>query len=179
MEKKKKINIPTWAKQVICIFVAIIASGLLLKLPVFFFQDDKGIMYVRSFSMTPKIFYVMQTEIATGIEEVSATMSVAGLYYCAWAMLLTSLACLLCIYNNRWRMILCVAAAFFAGAYYLLMIYYAIEMTGNHYSTLYPNFVALLPAVVLHMMLLVRRNLAQSIMAENEDEEQEDESVES
>ena len=173
MEKKKKINIPTWAKQVICIFVAIIASGLLLKLPVFFFQDDKGIMYVRSFSMTPKIFYVMQTEIATGIEEVS------GLYYCAWAMLLTSLACLLCIYNNRWRMILCVAAAFFAGAYYLLMIYYAIEMTGNHYSTLYPNFVALLPAVVLHMMLLVRRNLAQSIMAENEDEEQEDESVES
>jgi len=154
--------------------LAIIASGLLLKHPVLSFQEDKGIIYTRSFSMDAKVFYVIQTKLDTGAEEVTATMSVAGLYYTAWAMIITCIACLVCVLNPKWRMLLSVLAATIAGVYYILMIYYAIAITDNHYTTLYPNFYALLPAIALQCMLLVRRDVAREIAAENENEENEE-----
>ena len=152
--------------------IAVIASWLLLSHPVFSFQDDKGIIYTRSFSMDTKLFYVTQTKLETGAEEVTATMSVAGLYYTAWVMFILCATSLLCFFNARWRMTLNVIAAICAGVYYILMIYYAIAMTDNHYTTLYPNLYALLPAIVLQFMLLVRRSTAREIVAENENEEE-------
>ena len=154
---------------------AILASALLLNRSVFSFQEDKGIIYVRSFSMDQNTFYVTQTNLRTGAEEVTAMMSVAGLHYCTMAMLSVSIACLLCFFSNRWRMVLCMIVIVLAGAYYLLLIYYAIEITGEHYTTMYPNLWAILPAIVLQMMILVRQNVARTIMAENEDEEQAEE----
>ena len=154
--------------------LAIAASVVLLVRPVFSFQEDKGIKYVRSFSMTQKTFYVTQTDLKNGASEVTARMSIKGLYYCAWVLVICCAACMLTMFNDRRRMGWCVIAAFVAGAYYVLMVYYAMRMSGDHYATLYPNFYALLPALVMQFMLLVRRSVARTIMEANEDEEQEE-----
>jgi peptidoglycan/LPS O-acetylase OafA/YrhL len=159
-----------WAYMI----VAIIATIILLHVPVFSFRDDKGIFYIRSFSMDQTTFYVTQTEIKTGAEEVTATMSVAGLYYCAKAILYLCIITLLCFFNKKWRMTLCVVTAVLAGAYYIVMVYYAMKMTDTHYTTLSPTIYAVLPAIVLQLMLLVRRNVASAIMAHNENEETEE-----
>ena len=151
--------------------IAIVTAALMPTRPVFNFQDDKGIIYVRSFSMDQHTFYVTQTELATGASEVTSTMSVAGLYYCARVLLYLCIACLLCFFSDRWRMWLCIISIVCAGAYYILMMYYAMEITDNFYTTLYPNFMALLPAVVLQMMVLVRQSIARTLMERNENEE--------
>ena len=152
--------------------IAIAASALLMLRPVLSFQEDKGIKYVRSFSMDPKTFYVTQTELGTGAEQVTATMSVKGLYYCNWAMLCGCILCFLCFWNDTWRILLAIITAFIAGAYYVFMVYYALRMADNHYATLYPNLMALLPAVVLQMMVFLRQNIIKTIVAESDEEEE-------
>ena len=154
--------------------IAIIASALLISQTVFSFKEDKGIIYIRSFSMDQTTFYVTQTELATGAEEITATMSVAGLYYCARTLMAVCLLCFLCFFSNRWRMILAVLGAILAGVYYVLMIYYAVKITDFHYTTLYPNFWAVLPAIVLQMMVLTWQNVARYVMTLNENEEKEE-----
>jgi len=139
--------------------VAIIASVVLLQRPVFNFQDDKGIMYVRSFSMTEKTFVVTQTELATGIPHVTAVMSTKGLRICNYFMIAGCVLCWLCFFEDRWRVFIALVTALLAGVYYILMIYYAMRMSSDHYATLYPNFMAILPAIVLQMMVFVRRNV--------------------
>ena len=52
--------------------LAIIASMVLFTRPVFNFQDDKGIKYIRSFSIEDNCFYVTQTEMETGISQITA-----------------------------------------------------------------------------------------------------------
>jgi hypothetical protein len=168
--KEKNAMYRRWLYMVL----AIITSVVLLHRPVFSFNEDKGIIYVRSFSMTQKTFIVTQTALANGAAEVTAIMSVKGLYYCAWALIISCVACLLSIFSDRRRMGWCVLAVFIAGAYYILMIYYAMRMSGDHYATLYPNFYALLPALVMQFMLLVRRSLAKTLMANNDNEEMEE-----
>ena len=159
-----------WAYMV----VAILASAFLLTKPVFSFQDDKGIIYVRSFSMDQKMFYVTQTELKTGVEEVTATMSVAGLYYCNKVMLWSCILCLLCFFNNRWRMILCLFSIALAGLYYVLIIYYATRISDLHFATLSPTLMAVLPAIVMQCMILIRANVARAVLMENENEEKEE-----
>ena len=151
--------------------LAIIVSALMFKGSVFSFQEDKGIIYIRSFTMDEQVFSVIQTDLHTNVGEVTATMSVSGLYYCNWALLITCIACFLCFFSKRWRMILCIIAVVLAGAYYILMIYYAMQITENHFATLTPNFWAVLPAIVLQLMLIVRRNVSHAQMEENENEE--------
>ena len=158
----------------IYMIIAIIASAILPSQKMFSFQDDKGIIYVRSFSMDEKVFYVTQTELATGAEEVTETMSIAGLYYCAKAMLVLCVLCFFCFFSKRGRMVLAVLAAILAGAYYILMIYYAVRITDEHFTTLYPTIMAVLPAIVLQLMLLVRRNVAHAAMLENINEEKDE-----
>ena len=144
--------------------VAIIASLLLFQRPVFNFQDDKGIIYVRSFSMDQKTFYVTQTDIKTGQQEITETMSVALLYYCNQAMLWGCILCLLCFFSDQGRMIIAIITALIAGAYYVLMGYYAIRMSDLHYATLYPHLISALPALVIEMMILVRHNIVRSLV---------------
>lgn len=143
--------------------IAILAAALLPVKPVFLFQEDKGIIYVRSFSMDQKEFVVTQTEMKTGIEQITATMSVKGLYYCYKVMLWGTILCLLCFYRRRWRIAICTAVTVVAGIYYALMIYYAIRMADLHYATLYPSWTAILPAIVLQMMLMTRQNVINSV----------------
>ena len=144
--------------------VAILAAVVLLERPVFNFQEDKGIKYVRSFSMTQTEFLVTQTDLNSRVSEITASMSIKGLYYCNKVMLWGAILCFLCFFSNGWRIRIAVFTAFTAGFYYLLMIYYAIQMADLHYATLYPNFIAILPAIVCQMMVLTRHNVIQYIV---------------
>ena len=155
--------------------IAIAAAAFLMTRPVFNFQEDKGIIYVRSFSMTQKDFIVTQTEIKTGVAEVTATSSVKGLYYCNKALLYGCILCLLCFFSGFWRIWACNITALIAGMYYLLMIYYAIDISGEHYATLYPNIYAFLPAISLQMIIMTRQNVihyGHLLDEPNENEEQ-------
>ena len=143
--------------------IAIVAAALLSVKPVYMFQEDKGIMYVRSFAMDQKEFVVTQTEIATGIPQITATMSVKGLYYCYKAMLWGTILCLLAFYRRRWRIAICTVVIVVAGIYYALMVYYAIQIADLHYATLYPSWTAVLPAIVLQMMIMTRQNVINSV----------------
>ena len=144
-----------WAYMII----AILAAAALTTRPVFSFHEDKGIRYVRSFSMTQTQFYVTQTELDSHIPEITASMSVKGLYYCNKVMLWGAILCLLCFFSHVWRIRIAILTAVAAGAYYAFMIYYALRMADLHYATLYPNAMALLPAIVCQMMVLTRHNV--------------------
>ena len=149
-----------WAYMII----GIVTSLLLFMHPVFNFQDDKGIIYVRSFSMDQTTFYVTQTNLQNGVGEITATSSVKGLYYCNKAMLWGCILCLLCFFNNPLRITLAYLTAATAGVYYVLMAYYALELADLHYATLYPNYMAILPGIVCAMMILVAQNVIKTMV---------------
>lgn len=171
MEQKKSIIPPRMLRRWIYMSIAIIAAALLGTRPVFNFQSDTGILYTRSFSMEDqKQFVVTQRELSTGAEEVAAIMSVKGLYYCSKAMLWGSILCLLCFFSYRGRMTLIFVTVAAAGLFYILMIVYAIRMTDQHYATLYPNFAAIWPAIVVQAMLLTRSNMIHEKIDEADEE---------
>ena len=144
--------------------IAIVASLLLFLHPVFNFQDDKGIIYVRSFSMDQQNFYVTQTDLKTGAAEVTETTSVKWLYYSNKAMLWGSILCLVCFFSIRLRLTIAYLTAVLAGSYYILVMYYAMMLADLHYTTLYPNYMIILPAIVCAMMVLTGKNVIQTIV---------------
>ena len=171
MEQQKSIIPPRMLRRWIYMSIAIIAAALLGTRPVFNFQSDTGMLYTRSFSMEDqKQFVVTQRELSTGAEEVAAIISVKGLYYCSKAMLWGSMLCLLCFFSYRGRMTLIFVTVAAAGLFYILMIVYAIRMTDQHYATLYPNFAAIWPAIVLQAMLLTRSNMIREKIDEADEE---------
>lgn len=139
--------------------LAIVASMLLFMHPVFNFQEDKGIIYVRSFSMDQKTFYVTQTDLKTGVGEITATTSVKWFYWCNKAMLWGCVLSLLAFFSTNLRLIITYLTAVTAGFYYVLVVYYALKLADLHYTTLYPNYMVVLPAVVCAMMILVSKNI--------------------
>jgi uncharacterized membrane-anchored protein len=143
--------------------VAIVASVAMLSQPACKFLDDKGIRYVRSFSMTQTQITLTLTDIKTNTDTVKDTMSVKGLYYCVIAMIVGSSLCFLCFFNDRWRIIIAIITACVAGLYYILLVYYIFRIADKQFATAYPTFVVILPAVVCQMMLLVRRSIFQEI----------------
>ena len=153
-----------WAYMVL----AILGSAILFHQPVLSFQEDKGIIYVRSFSMDEHVFQVTQTELATGIHQITETMSVAGLYYCNKVMLYGSILCLLCFFSNVWRIRIAMMTVLACAVYYGFLIYYALHISDAHFATLVPNVFTFIPAVVLEMMLLVRHNIHQTYMDRDE-----------
>ena len=170
-KKKDSLIPPRMLRRWLDMAVAISAAAPLGTRPVFNFQSDTGILYTRSFSMEDqKQFVVTQRELSTGAEEVAAVMSVKGLYYCSKAMLWGSILCLLCFFSYRGRMTLIFVTVAAAGLFYILMIVYAIRMTDQHYATLYPNFAAVLPAIVLQAMLLTRSNMIREKIDEADEE---------
>ena len=171
MEQQKSIIPPRMLRRWIYMSIAIIAAALLGTRPVFNFQSDTGMLYTRSFSMEDqKQFVVTQRELSTGAEEVAAILSVKGLYYCSKAMLWGRMLCLLCFFSYRGRMTLIFVTVAAAGLFYILMIVYAIRMTDQHYATLYPNFAAIWPAIVLQAMLLTRSNMIREKIDEADEE---------
>ena len=178
MEQQKSIIPPRMLRRWIYMSIDILAAALLGTRPVFNFQCDTGMLYTRSFSMEDqKQFIVTQRELSTGAEEVVEVMSVKGLYYCSKAMLWGSILCLLCFFSYRGRMTLVLFSVATAGLFYILMIVYAYRMTDQHYVTLYPNFAAIWPAIVLQAMLLTRRNIIQEKIDDKEEEEGEETSL--
>jgi len=151
-----------WAYMVL----AIAASLFLFTRPVFSFHDDKGIIYVRSFTMDSKHFVVTQTELETGAKHVTAILSVKGLYYCNKIMLFGCILCLLCFFNKDLRVWMCNLTALACGAYYVLMLFYAMELADHEYTTLYPNAMAIVPAVILELMILTRQNVIRTSIDE-------------
>ena len=139
--------------------IAIVASAVLLNKPVFDFQEDKGIIYVRSFSMDQHTFYVTQTSIDTGISEITATSSLEWLYRCNKAMLWGCILCFFCFFSSRLRIGIAYGTALIAGAYYVLMMYYAMQISDLHYATLSPNYIASLPAIVCYFMIMTAQNV--------------------
>ena len=148
-----------WAYMI----VAIVAALMVEWKPVFSFQEDKGIIYVRSFSMDQKTFVVTQTEIDTQISSVTETMSVKWLYYCYKAMLWGSILCALCFFSWQGRVLISITTALIAGSYYFIMIYYAVRISDDFFATLYPTYIAIMPAIVCQMMLLIRRNVINDV----------------
>lgn len=144
--------------------IAIVASLLLFLHPVFNFQEDKGIIYVRSFSMDQKNFYVTQTDLKTGAAEITNTTSVKWFYYFNQAMLWGSILCFLCFFNNPLRITIAYLTAMLSGSYYILVMYYAMMLSDLHYTTLYPNYMVILPGIVCAMMLLTSKNVIQTIV---------------
>ena len=159
----------TMYRRWIYMILAIIASAFLFTRPVLSFQEDRGIIYIRSFAMDQKVFTVTLTDLKTNVETVTQTMSVAGLYYCNKAMLYGSILCFLCFFSYKWRIRLAMFTAFCSGAYYILMVYYALRMSSDYYATLTPNFMALLPGIVLQMMVMVRQNVIKTIVSEEDE----------
>jgi hypothetical protein len=139
--------------------IAIAAAAFMFTRPVFNFQEDKGIIYVRSFSMDQKMFYVTQTEIKTGAQEITAVSSVKYLYYCNKAMLWGSIICFLCFFSNPLRLTITYIVAVISGLYYVALVYYAIKLSDWHYATLYPNFMVIFPGIVCAMMVLTGKNV--------------------
>ena len=164
MEKKEQ-NSTLFAmyRRWIYMAIAIAAAAFLQTRPVFNFHEDKGIIYIRSFSMDQKTFYVTQTDLKTGAPEITATMSVSGLYWCNKAMLWCAILCLLCFFSNTWRIRIATVTAILAGLYYVLMVYYAMHISEDHYATFYPNWMVIWPAIVCQMMVLTGRNVIKQI----------------
>ena len=160
-------------RRMVYMVVAIVAAALLPIKPVFNFQEDKGIIYVRSFEMDNISFRVIQTEMATGLKEVTEEMSVVGLYICYKAILWGAILCLLCFMSYRWRIIICTIVIVLTGVYYLLIIIYAMKISDIHYATLTPSIIALiLPAIVLQAMILTRHSTLKTMEEEADDMEE-------
>ncbi len=143
--------------------IAIVAALMLEVKPVFSFQEDKGIIYVRSYAMDQKTFIMTETEMATGASSVAGAMSVKWLYRCYQAMLVGCVLCFLCFFSWKGRVWIAFFTAVIAGSYYLLMIFYAVKISDNFFATLYPNYMAIMPAITCQMMLLVRRNVLNEV----------------
>jgi len=154
-----KVELDAMRRRIVYMIIAVAASWAMFLHPVFNFQEDKGIIYVRSFSMDQKTFYVTQTDLKTGASEITATTSVEWLYYCNKAMLWGSILCLLCVFSDRIRMVIAYITTVISGFYYVLIVYYAMKLADLHYTTLYPNYMIILPAIVCAMLILTSRNI--------------------
>ena len=157
-----------WGRLVL----AIVSSILLLSKPVFNFVDEKGLVSVKTYKITPRTFEMHYVNMTTGLDELIGAMSISGLFYGALAILIGCVACALLYESHRLRILSASITAFMAGAYYLLIGYYAIRLSQEFCLILYPNWVALLPLVVLVTMLLIRNDTVRRLMEVKQDEDE-------
>lgn len=157
-----------WGRLVL----AIVSSILLLNKPVFNFIDEKGLENTRTYVMTTRTFEVHHIEMATGIDKLMWTMSVKGLFYGALAILIGCIGCTVFYSLHRLRILISSITAFAAGTYYLIMMYYAIRLSQEFFLILYPNWVALLPVVVLVTMLWIRKDTVRRLIDAVQDEDE-------
>ena len=108
----------------------------------------------------------------TGLDELVGAMSISGLFYGALAIMVGCFLCALLYESHRIRILISSITAFMAGAYYLLIGYYAIRLSQEFCLILYPNWVALLPAIVLVTMLWIRNSTVRKLMEVKQDEDE-------
>ena len=157
-----------WGRLVL----AIVSSIILLNKPVFNFIDEKGIENTRTYVMTTRTFEVHHIEMATGIDKLMGTMSVKGFFYGALAILIGCVVCTVFYSFHRFRILISTITAFAAGTYYMIMMYYAIRLSQEFFLILYPNWVALLPVVVLVTMLWIRKDTLRRLIDAKQDEDE-------
>ena len=159
-KKKKQRLVWKWGRLVL----AIVSSVLMLTQPVFNFLDEKGLENFRIYKMTPHRFEVHHIEMATGIDKLMGTMSVDGLFYSALAVLIGCVVCTVFYSSHRLRILFSSITAFLAGAYYLIMVFYAIRLSQTFFLVLYPNWIAILPTVILITMLSIRKETVRKLL---------------
>ena len=157
-----------WGRLVL----AIVSSIILLNKPVFNFIDEKGIISVKTYKITTRTFEMHFVDMKTGLDELVGAMSVKGLFYGALAILLGCIVCTLFYEDLEIRILSASITAFMAGAYYLLIGYYAIRLSQEFCLILYPNWVALLPVVVLVTMLWIRKDTLRRLIDAVQDEDE-------
>ena len=157
-----------WGRLVL----AIVSSIILLNKPVFNFIDEKGLVSVKTYKITTRTFEMHYVNMTTGLDELVGAMSISGLFYGALAILIGCVACALLYESHRLRILSASITAFMAGAYYLLIGYYAIRLSQKFFLILYPNWVALLPAIVLVTMLWIRNSTVRKLMEVKQDEDE-------
>ncbi len=157
-----------WGRLVL----AIVSSIILLNKPVFNFIEEKGIVSVRTFKITKRTFEMHYVDMKTGLDELVGAMSISGLFYGALAIMVGCFLCALLYESHRLRILSASITAFMAGAYYLLIGYYAIRLSQEFCLILYPNWVALLPAIVLLTMLSIRNSTVRKLMEVKQDEDE-------
>ena len=135
-------------------------------------MDEPGLENVRTYIMTPSRFEVHHIEMATGMDKLMGAMSVKGLYYGALAILVGCVFCALIYESHHTRILVCSIVAIMSGAYYLIMIFYAIRLSQKFFLILYPNWVALLPAVILLTMLFIRNTTVRKLMKAKESKDE-------
>ena len=157
-----------WGRLVL----AIVSSIILLNKPVFNFIDEKGIVSVKTYKITTRTFEMHFVDMKTGLDELVGAMSVKGLFYGALAILLGCIVCTLFYEDLEIRILSASITAFMSGAYYLLIGYYAIRLSQEFCLILYPNWVALLPAIVLVTMLWIRKDTLRRLIDAKQDEDE-------
>ena len=157
-----------WGRLVL----AIVSSIILLNKPVFNFIEEKGIISVRTFKITTRTFEMHYVDMKTGLDELVGAMSISGLFYGALAIMVGCFLCALLYESHRIRILISSITAFMAGTYYLIMMYYAIRLSQEFCLILYPNWVALLPAIVLVTMLWIRKDTLRRLIDAVQDEDE-------
>ena len=157
-----------WGRLVL----AIVSSIILLNKPVFNFIEEKGIVSVKTYKITTRTFEMHFVDMKTGLDELVGAMSVKGLFYGALAILLGCIVCTLFYEDLEIRILSASITAFMSGAYYLLIGYYAIRLSQEFCLILYPNWVALLPAIVLVTMLWIRKDTLRRLIDAVQDEDE-------
>ena len=157
--KNKSIKWLSENFRLVYVVVAIIASILLFSRPVFSFQQDKGIIYTRHFEMDKNEVRVIQTGLEDHIDYVQDTRSVKALFVLGHLMLWSSVACFLLFFSPFWQRLVAFLPILFAGIYYLFAIYYAVDIIDRFFATMYPSWPLIMPAIIIEMMVLVRKGI--------------------
>ena len=157
-----------WGRLVL----AIVSSIILLNKPVFNFIEEKGIISVKTYKITTRTIEMHYVDMKTGLDELVGAMSISGLFYGALAIMVGCFLCALLYESHRIRILISSITAFMAGAYYLLIGYYAIRLSQKFFLILYPNWVALLPVVVLVTMLWIRKDTLRRLIDAVQDEDE-------
>lgn len=160
-QKKQNRIVRKWGRLIL----AIVSSVLLLNKPVYDFPDEPGMENVRTYTMTTRTFEVHHIEMATGMDTLMGTMSVKGLFFGALAILLGSVVCTVFYSDHIVRVLSSMITACLAGGYYLIMIYYAVRLSQEFFLIIYPNWIAILPLVVLLSMLSIRKETVHRLVA--------------
>lgn len=155
-------------KRLLYMLVAIIATIPMHFYPDLNFQSDKGIIYMRSYEMDQTHFRVIQTKLDNSENEVVATMSIVWLKRAKWAILGATILCLLCFFNNQWRIIISLLTIVLCGTYYIVLISYSMRISDAEFPTIYPTLITVLPAIVVQMMILLRKNILEDVRHRDE-----------
>lgn len=155
-------------KRLLYMLVAIIATIPMHFYPDLNFQSDKGIIYMRSYEMDQTHFRVIQTKLDNSETEVVATMSIVWLKRAKWAILGATILCLLCFFNNQWRIIISLLTIVLCCTYYIVLISYSMRISDAEFPTIYPTLITVLPAIVVQMMILLRKNILEDVRHRDE-----------